>query len=629
AWDVSDHAGRTMRVEFRVQAERPPDAIVERYERHVGRAMQSPFALVAPRVLGNISAPITGDGPDIVLILADGLRRDLTEGEWCSIQAPNLWRLSVSGMTVERALAPSNTSRASMAAVLAGRPASVIGLPLGNRPVSPDELRAHLALTADDVIPDASADSLPRRLERNGYRTIYLGEDPYRENDPIPTSFDEAVFFPRPEVSADQIDAWLRSQPRRRDHPVLIVVHLGGIRRTWNELVERGAIEPVMPAGDPRDRLAPAVSRVDATIGRIVRHFEGEDRADPAVIAVAGTHGISWESGHPLGHGHALYDGEIRVALLVRRPGFVPVGPIAGPRGTIDLYATLAQLAGIRPPTGIESRSLLTNDAPPRDIVVEAPGQFAAVRGETKFIVRDEPYGGEMVGRPSSGGRFEELYDLHGDPREDRNLVGDASVSRGASATAWESRKALRAVRRAQIRELRRAGLPVESIYPDRAYERFHVRFQAGPKAARFQGVIRCENGIYTFRRFGAADEAVFRLSPNRTNLYFDIDVPAGRGREIGFTPWPAIAPIEMEFFANGERLLESAVRFGALHLPIYGNPARLAGERDLAALMANEPPPPEGSTESVDVWVTPIVRQDESRRRDDLTWMTGIVEMP
>ncbi|MCC6158959.1 MAG: sulfatase-like hydrolase/transferase [Deltaproteobacteria bacterium] len=628
-WDVSEYAGKTMRVEFRVQAERPADELVARYERQVGRAMQSPFALVAPRVFGDIAAPIPGDRPDIVLVFADGLRRDLTEGEWCARHAPTLWRLSVSGMTVERALAPSNTARSSMAAMLAGRPASVIGLPLGNRPVSPDELRAHLALTADGAIPGASADSLPRLLQRNGYRTIYLGEDPFRENDPFAASFDEAVFFARPEVSADQIDAWLRSRLRRRDGPTLIVVHLGGIRRTWNELVERRAIEPIMPAGDPRDRLAPAVSRVDATIGRIVRHFENNHRDAPAVFAIAGTHGISWESGHPLGHGHALYDGEIRVALLVRRPGFVPVGPVAGPRSTIDLHATLAQLAGVRVPDGIESRSLLSPVSVPTEIVAEAPGQFAAIRGGTKFIARDEPYGGVMVGRATDDGHFEELYALEADERENRNLIGDAAISQGERAIAWNARKGLRVARRTQIRELRRAGFPVDSIYPDRAFERFHVNFHAAQKPVRFQGVIRCENGIYTYRRIGTTDEGAFRISSNRTNLYFDIDVPAGRTRQIGFTPWPAVAPFELEFFANGERLPESAVRFGPLGLPIYGNPARLAGERDLTVLTANDPPPTDHSLEFVDVWATPIVRQDDSRRKDDLTWMTDIVEMP
>lgn len=629
AWDVSEYAGRTMRVEFRVQAARPPDEVVARYERQVGRATQSPFALIAPRVLGDIGASIPGDRPDIVLVLADGLRRDLTEGSWCAVHAPTLWKLSVSGMSVERAIAPSNTARASMSALLAGRPASVIGLPLGNRPITADELRAHLALTASDALPGVSMDSLPRLLERHGYRTVFLGEDPYRENDPVSASFDEAVFFARPELAADQIDAWLRSGLRRRAQPHFVVIHLGGIRRSWNELVERGAIEPIMPAGDPRDRLAPAVSRLDTTIERIVRHFESEKRVDPAVIAVAGTHGISWESGHPLGHGHSLYDGELGVATLVRRPGFVPVGPIPGPRGTIDLYATLARLAGVQPPDGIESRSLLRDVAAPAEIISEAPGAFATIRDGTKFIVRDDPYGGIMIGRAAHGGRFEELYAGDSDGRENRNLIDDVALSRRDRAFAWESRKGLRAVRRAQIRELRRSGFPVEAIYPDRAFERFHVNLRAAQKTTRFQGVIRCENGIYTYRRIGAGDDGAFRLSPNRTNLYFDIEVPPGRARQIGFTPWPAVAPVELEFFANGERLPESSVRFGPLRLPIYGNPSRLAGERDLAVLTANEPPPADGAVESVDVWATPTIRTDDARRKPDLTWMTNVVELP
>ncbi len=629
AWDVSDFAGRRMRVEFRLQAERPPDEVVARYERQVGRAMQSPFALVAPRVIGDVSAPTPADKPDILLVMADGLRRDLTEGAWCATHAPTLWRLSVSGMTVERAISPSNTARASMAAILAGRPASVVGLPLDNRPISPDELRAHLALTTRDVVAGVSTDSLPRLLAREEYRTIYLGEDPHRENDPIAAAFDEAVFFGRPESASDQIDAWLRERKSRPSSPVFVVVHLGGIRRTWNELVERGAIEPIMPDGDARDRIAGAVARTDATIGRVVRHFETENRVDPAVIAVVGTHGISWEAGHPMGHGHSLYDGEIRVALIVRRPGFVPVGPRSGPRGAIDVHATLAQLAGASPSAGIESRSLLSADSAPEDVVAESPGQFALVRGETKFIVRDDPYGGVMAGRPADDGRFEELYVLSQDGREARNLIADELLSRDARAKAWNARKTLRKVRRTHIRELGRAGHPVDAVFPDRAFERFHVNFHAAQKPVRFQGVIRCENGIYTYRRIGAPDEGAFRLTSNRTNLYFDVEVPPGRTRQIGFTPWPADAPLELEFFAGGERLPDSSVRFGPLGLPIYGNPARLGGERDLTVLTAREPPTTPPSIDSVDVWATPVVRQDDSRRKDDLTWMTRVAEMP
>ena len=160
------------------------------------------------------------------------------------------------------------------------------------------------------------------------------------------------------------------------------------------------------------------ISYLDACFGDLVRALRGRGLLDTTIVAVAGDHGESLGEHREVSHGVFLYEGALRVPMMIRAPGRVPVGSVVhGPAGLVDLAPTLLELAGMKPTPGTEGRSLL-----PR-ILGRDDGRDAPVFAETYMpriefgwselhMVRDERFKYILAPRP-------ELYDLKDDPKEE------------------------------------------------------------------------------------------------------------------------------------------------------------------------------------------------------------------
>lgn len=166
-----------------------------------------------------------------------------------------------------------------------------------------------------------------------------------------------------------------------------------------------------------RAAYAALVTRVDERIGRLL------DAVDPAGTAVVfvSDHGDG-DASHGWNQKTALYQECIRVPLLLHVPGQAP-GTVDSPvAGVLSLLPTLCQVAGIAPPAGLPSRSLL--EAQPDTVVVQTlfhsdsrpptTGR-ALVKGKYKYTVY------------SWGKHREQLHDLDADPGEQRNLAVEHS----------------------------------------------------------------------------------------------------------------------------------------------------------------------------------------------------------
>ena len=115
-----------------------------------------------------------------------------------------------------------------------------------------------------------------------------------------------------------------------------------------------------------------------------------------------------------------LYEGGIRVPMIARWSGTIPAGGVSDhPWAHWDMLPTLSELAGAKAPTGIDGLSMaraLTGGTPPaHDFLYwefhERGFQQAVRMGKWKAVrlAKDAPL---------------ELYDLAGDPYEERNVAG-------------------------------------------------------------------------------------------------------------------------------------------------------------------------------------------------------------
>lgn len=124
-----------------------------------------------------------------------------------------------------------------------------------------------------------------------------------------------------------------------------------------------------------------------------------------------------------------MYEGGLRVPTAVTWPGPVEPGTRTGHIGlTMDLYPTLADVAGVRPSRRVDGRSLLPvlrgETAPsdePRTLFWVRREGGSAYMGQAAYAVRRGPWK-LLQNRPGEPFR---LYHLGRDPREQTDVAED------------------------------------------------------------------------------------------------------------------------------------------------------------------------------------------------------------
>ena len=119
---------------------------------------------------------------------------------------------------------------------------------------------------------------------------------------------------------------------------------------------------------DPDKGQAAMITRMDRDIGRLLQQLEELGIDQRTVVMFSSDNGHHNEGGHntdlfdpngPLrGMKRDLYEGGLRVPMLVRWPGHTPAGAISDHLGYFgDLLATTCELAGVAPPADTDSVS--------------------------------------------------------------------------------------------------------------------------------------------------------------------------------------------------------------------------------------------------------------------------------
>ncbi|MBP6875616.1 MAG: sulfatase [Candidatus Eisenbacteria bacterium] len=179
-----------------------------------------------------------------------------------------------------------------------------------------------------------------------------------------------------------------------------------------------------------------AIAELDDLLRDLLQGLEKAGDLENTIVVITSDHGEHLGDHHMLGHQHSLYNGLIRVPLIIRYPRAFPAGRDPRPVMTHDLFPTLLALAGVAVPPSLGGGAVdLTRAPETRTRVSECLGifrdPFAAVaqahpgwqptawERELRAIVEGPD---KLIW--SSNGRHE-LYDYLGDPAEQRNLAAE------------------------------------------------------------------------------------------------------------------------------------------------------------------------------------------------------------
>jgi uncharacterized sulfatase len=165
-----------------------------------------------------------------------------------------------------------------------------------------------------------------------------------------------------------------------------------------------------------------SISYMDWQLGRVLDRLDKLDLTRRTLIVFWGDHG--WHLGeHHRWHKRSLFEESARAPLIIAAPGRKGNGK--GTRALVefvDIYPTLAELAGLKPPSNLEGQSMVPLlDNPARAWKTAAFTQMTDTSIDVDGrSVRSERH---RYTRWNGAHPDEELYDHSNDPREFTNLA--------------------------------------------------------------------------------------------------------------------------------------------------------------------------------------------------------------
>jgi choline-sulfatase len=432
------------------------------------RALRTLAAVLAPGLLALAGAAGCREPPppaSLVLVTIDTLRADAVGVYGAATRAtPVLDRLAAEGMLFADAVAPMPLTRPSHFTIFTGRYPREHGV-VNNQLELPEE-----ELTLAEVFQGA------------GYRTAgFSGVKIFEPASGVAQGFaDYAASASRQDTAAQVVEravAWLEGVAPEERYFLWVHVYdphmpyappaaflpaeppaVPGIddRATWQRLkavaARNGGDLSEAAARRIRALYDAEVASVDHALGRLLDAVDAR-RAPAPVVAVTADHGECFDHGYFYRHSDCLYEGALRVPLLVRSPGRLPPGErIERTVELVDLGASLLGLTGVEAPESFRARDLFADGAGPDP----AEAYFQPILSDDKATGnRQRIWGGieRVAGEPVRptlrsevepvgvrrgrwkyilGGTLrEELYDLAVDAAERDNL---AAVERRRAA---------------------------------------------------------------------------------------------------------------------------------------------------------------------------------------------------
>lgn len=239
--------------------------------------------------------------------------------------------------------------------------------------------------------------STSRSAMMTGFHQNYIRANQHRENDkqplpqgikPIPHLMRDAGYFtalmsrktdcnfvPNTKEELFEGTDWNQRKPGQ---PFFARITFGGTHRSWKRDPQRPInikdVElPPYYADTPFVRRDWAngleqMQLVDREVGALLQRLSDEGLADNTIVFFIGDHGRCHIRGKQF-----LYDGGIRIPMIMRWPGKVPAGQVSSDLVmSIDICATVLDAAGAKPLVPLHGQNLLSHDVKKRQYVFAA-----------------------------------------------------------------------------------------------------------------------------------------------------------------------------------------------------------------------------------------------------------------
>jgi choline-sulfatase len=377
---------------------------------------------------------------NIIVITVDALRADhLGVYGYTRPTSPFIDAFAKEAVVVSDGISQAPYTKASIASVLTGLYPTAHKTYTTN--VKFDQLMATGAakgsLPSTDVLgPDLHR--LPETLHDAGFETFALTSNPFLIPDfGFAQGFEHFRFLTENRDFASarfMLAEAMKALDGRSQRPFFLWVHLmephspytppEPYRSMFPPLTPPHPIDPsVIPAwiriGDSSDlnlyeaRYDGEVRTADAAIGGFFDELRRRGLWDRTVIVVTADHGESFMEHGVLEHNTSVYDELLHVPMVIRIPGVAPRRARMQVQ-LVDLYPTLARIAGAKVPDGLHGSDRLQElrgaISPDSYAYSELVGRRFSIRTlEWKYI------------SSLQGGR--QLFDLRVDPREQNNLA--------------------------------------------------------------------------------------------------------------------------------------------------------------------------------------------------------------
>lgn len=267
------------------------------------------------------------------------------------------------------------------------------------------------------------------KLDEGSDKPFFLGVGYYRPHIPL--------FAPR------------RFFDRFKDSPGRLPTILKGDLNDVSDLARKWATEPVTAGSHSTvvrneqwqaavEAYLACVSYVDHEVGRLLDALDKSSAADNTVIVLWSDHG--WHLGEKEHWGKWTgWERSTRVPLVIVPPkkladGYADAGSnCTQPVGLIDLYPTLVELCGLKPPSQLDGQSLVPLLKRPEQ---ETGRSIVTMFDKGNTSVRTDRWRYILYADGS-----DELYDLQNDPHEWTNLAGreeHKARKRLLQVSAWQ-----------------------------------------------------------------------------------------------------------------------------------------------------------------------------------------------
>jgi len=392
-------------------------------------------------------ATAEGAKPNVVLVIVDTLRADALGFASGKATTPRIDALAREAVYFRNAYAQSSWTRPSVATILTG--------------LHPVE---HGAIQKFDPLPEGVV-TIAEFLRDAGYWTagfvtninvapIFNFQQGFGEYHYLAPSFyfgasDSATrlsaykllrlvrerFFRRhlyfyhyyqdAKVMREHVARWLAAKP---PEPFFLLLHYMDPHDPYFEIPYNGkgiarVLDPNPPATQAAEmrRLYDAdVTYFDEQFGELLSEFRRRGLLDRTLLVVTADHGEEFHEHGGWWHGTTLYEEQLRVPLMIRRPGGVGAGTERTDWAqTLDLAPTILAQAGLPATPSLRGRDLFSDQPPPEFLYAQETLEGNRLESlhwqHWKLVVAnpDNPRGLPAVA----------LFDLMVDPEERNNLA--------------------------------------------------------------------------------------------------------------------------------------------------------------------------------------------------------------